>query len=399
MKPEEFRCENDRGMFDVLVQNREVVRVNEHIKHNELKGPQGLRRRLLGTSVRLSRNMAPDVHRQADECFEMLDMNISHELYVYAGSQYNAACFKPENDRLFVIFSSGLLEAFTGSELRFVIGHEFGHYVFHHHDIPIGYLLNSNSHPDPRLALDLFAWSRYAEISADRAGAHCARDFNAVAKALFKLASGLHSKIVEFNFEDFLQQVDDMQFEDAQPGHGAPEEDWFSTHPFSPMRVKALKFYHDSEFVTTGGTSKEELEVEVQGLMSLMEPSYLEGRTDTAEAMRRLLFAAAIAVADANDGISKQEIEVFEKFFGPSSFRDNLSIEKLKAELPNRIAAVIGVASIPQRMQVLRDLCIVAKIEGQITDSERSVLDSIAEGLGVSRSFVCHSIESSSEPD
>ncbi|MFK8030417.1 MAG: M48 family metallopeptidase [Gammaproteobacteria bacterium] len=399
MTPEQIRCANDLAMYETLLKNRDVVKVNEHIAKRQEEGPAGTRRRLLGTSVRLSRRMAPDVHRMADECIEMLEMKIPHELYVYSSPQFNAACFKPENDQLFVIFSSSLLEAFTGSELRFVIGHEFGHHVYRHHDIPIGYLLNGRAKPDPRLALDLFAWSRYAEISADRAGAHCAKDLNGVAKALFKLASGLTSKVIEFSFDDFLKQVDEMQVEDTAPGNKAPQEDWFSTHPFSPMRVKALKFFHESVLATEGGLSKDELEVAVQGVMSLMEPSYIEGRTDTAEAMRRLLFAGAVAVADAADGISEKEIAVFEQFFGRDSFNDRLSVEKIKEELPNRMSAVKEAASVTQRMQVLRDLCIVARAEGPINEAERATLDQVADGLEISRSFICHSTEGSVEPD
>ena len=68
-------------------------------------------------------------------------MDIPTELYVYSSPQFNAACFKPEDGKLFVMSSSSLLEAFEGNELKFVIGHEFGHYVYNHHDIPIGYLL------------------------------------------------------------------------------------------------------------------------------------------------------------------------------------------------------------------------------------------------------------------
>lgn len=399
MTPELIRCDNDLAMYEALLANRDVIKVNEMIARRQEEGPAGTRRRLLGTSVRLSRRMAPDVHRMADECIEKLELDIPHELYVYSGPQFNAACFKPENDQLFVIFSSSLLEGFSGSELRFVIGHEFGHHVYRHHDIPIGYLLNGQGHTDPKLALDLFAWSRYAEISADRAGAHCAQDLNGVAKALFKLASGLTSRIVEFSFDDFLRQVDEMQVEDTVPGNKAPKEDWFSTHPFSPMRVKALKYFHDSELAVEGGMSKSDLEVAVQGIMSLMEPSYLEGRTDTAEAMRRLLLAGAIAVADAADGISDKEIEVFEKYFGRDSFSDRLSVDKIKGELASRIRTVRDTASMTQRMQVLRDLCVIARAEGEILEVERGELDSIADGLGVPRSFICQSAEADLEPD
>jgi Zn-dependent protease with chaperone function len=86
------------------------------------------------------------------------------------------------------MFSSSILEAFSAAEIRFVMGHELGHHLFHHHDIPIGFVLRGQQRPSPKLALMLTSWSRYAEISADRAGAYCARDIEAVAHSLFKLA-------------------------------------------------------------------------------------------------------------------------------------------------------------------------------------------------------------------
>jgi Zn-dependent protease with chaperone function len=124
--------------------------------------------------------MGPDVYEMLDECVAQLAIELPVELYVYASPQFNAACVKPEEGRLFIMLSSSLLEAFKGSELRFVLGHELGHHLYNHHDIPIGYLLRGKAPPNPKLALALFAWLRYAEISADRAGAHCAKDLEGI---------------------------------------------------------------------------------------------------------------------------------------------------------------------------------------------------------------------------
>ena len=394
-----IRCRNDLQLFESLLERPVVKRVNDELAAKFDDGPTGIRRRLLTTSVRLSRQMAPRLHSMADECIERLGVKIPLELFVYAGPQFNAACFKPEQDRLYVIFSSSLLEAFTGSELRFVLGHELGHHVYHHHDIPIGYLLRGRQPPSPRLALDLFAWSRYAEISADRAGAHCAGDFDGVARALFRLASGLGGDAVKFQLADFLQQVDDMQVADAEPGQGAPREDWFSTHPFSPLRVKALEFFHQSELAVTGGTPVDELEVRVQELMNLMEPAYLEGRTDDAETMRRLLFAGAVAVARADGDISEAEIGAFEEFFGEGSFTESLDLDQLTGNLPARIERTRETISIARRMQVLRDLCLIARSDGHTAPAERRVLNDIADGLAVGRDFVARQLQSDLDPD
>ncbi|MEM7467851.1 MAG: M48 family metallopeptidase [Pseudomonadota bacterium] len=399
MNADHLRCQNDLSLFNALLEHRDVKKVNEFLEKQAEDGPTGIRRQLLATSVRLTRTMAPAIYKMLDECVEKLGSEIPIELYVYASAQFNAACVKPEDGRLFIMFASSLLEAFKGSELRFVIGHELGHYLYHHHDIPIGYILRGKSKPSPKLALELFAWSRYAEISADRAGAHCAQDLEGVGRSLFRLTSGLSDNVIEFNLDEFLGQVDDMQLVDAEPGQGAPTGDWFSTHPFSPLRVHALKLFHKSELAAAGGNSKEQLEIDVQRVMALMEPNYLEGKTATAENMRRLFFAAALTVANASDGVSENEIAVFEKFFGDGSFSDKLDLARLEQELPDRIKQTLEETSPSQRMQIMHDLCVVARADGSVTEQERRVLESIAQQLDVSSLFIAQCLDCSVELD
>ena len=399
MNADAIRSRNDLELSTRLLEEPFVKTVVERLERAKEEGPTGVRRHLLATSVRLSRSMAPVLHQHADVCADKLGLKIPLEIYVYSSPQFNAACVKPEDGRLFVMFSSSLLEAFQDSELRFVMGHEIGHHIYGHHDIPIGYILRGEQKPPPALALQLFAWSRYAEISADRAGAHCAEDLESTARALFRLASGLTGNSIEFQLDEFLSQVDAMQTEDAEPGQGAPMEDWFSTHPFSPLRVKALKLYDESVLAHDGGNSVDTLEASVQTLMSLMEPSYLHGKTPVAESMRRLLFAGAIAVADASDGISKEEIEVFEQFFGSGAFSDKLDVEKIKAELDERIDNTRSEASHGQCTQVVRDLCVVARADGKATAAERTVVEDIARALGLSSTFVQCQFEGDCELD
>lgn len=396
---EKIRCENDRRLFDTLSQRREIRLANEHIERLSDKGQSSVRRHLLSTSVRLSRTMAPQVHDMADECSKLLGIDTNLELFVYSSPTFNAACFRPEDGRVFVMFSSSLLEAFDENELKFVMGHELGHHVYQHHDIPIGFILKGQSGASPRLALDLFAWSRYAEISADRAGAYCAQDMEATARALFKLASGLSGKLIKFDLQDFLEQVDEMQVETSDPESQTPREDWFLTHPFSPLRVKALELFYASELFRDDGTPAAELESAVQDVMGIMEPSYLEGHTKSTESMRRLLFAGTIAIAAADGNISEAEIEIFEQFFGEGSFNKGLNIEALQADLEDRIEQARANTSVPQRMQVLRDLCLVARTDKKASAEAQSVLAQIARGLAVPETMVEQSLECDIELD
>jgi len=90
LNPDQLRYGNDKSMFDSLLQEREVQKVNDWIKKREEEGPQGVRRQLLSTSVRLSEGLAPSIHKMALSCAERLEMDIPMELYVY--SRKKGAC-------------------------------------------------------------------------------------------------------------------------------------------------------------------------------------------------------------------------------------------------------------------------------------------------------------------
>ena len=396
-----IRCTNDLKLSKILLGRQEIKRLNRSIKHKSEQGEQSAtRRHLLAKSVRLSPGMAAGIHQKTEHCIERLGIDNPLELYAYASPQFNAACFKPEDGRVFIMFSSSLLEAFNDSELLFVIGHELGHHVYGHHQIPIGHVLKGQQPPPADLTLDLFAWSRYAEISADRAGAFCAQDLESVARALFKLASGISDeRVVRFEFHEFLAQVDDILVFDDQPGRGAPKQDWFSTHPFSPLRVKALKLFHESDLMTTSGIDKSTLEDKVQQFMSLMEPNYLQGKTESSRAMRDLFLAAAVVMANAYEGISKKERDTLERYLNKAYSLDTLNPDRLKEDLPRRIAEVKNRASHTQHMQVLRDLCVVVTTEQPVSDVEQDLLNHIAIELEVSVGFIIQCMESDIELD
>ncbi|MBT8148642.1 MAG: M48 family metallopeptidase [Pseudomonadales bacterium] len=399
MDPQKIRSQQDETIFTALLEHPAVQQVIEKIARQEMQGPNGTRRRLLATAVKLSKNMAPTLNKIAQDCIEKLEVDIPTELYAYNSAQFNAACVKPEEGKLFIMFSSALLDAFDNDELRFVMGHELGHFIYHHHDIPVGYLLRGSPPIAPGLALQLTSWSRYAEFSADRAGALCVNKLDAVARSLFKLASGVTSAVVQFNLNDFLQQVDEMRLEDAQAGLQSSPQDWFMTHPFSPLRVKALQLFHRSELMAKNGISTLAMETGIEGLMGLMEPSYLEAKTEGDKAMRHMLFAAALAVANADGNISSAEIDVFEKFFGQYQYHEKLDIDKLTARLPVRAQRVIEHTSVAKRMQLMHDLCVMARAEGKAAGPAIGQLHAIAHLLEVPGLIVEQALCSNTELD
>ena len=133
--------------------------------------------------------------------------------------------------------------------------------------------------------------------------------------------------------------------------------------------------------------------------MSLMEPDYLQGKTDSNRAMRDLFLGAAVVIANAYEGISKKERDILKRYLGETYSLDTLDPDRLKEDLPRRTAEVKDRVNQAQRMQVLRDLCVVATTEKPISDAERDLLNHIASELEVPVGFVVQCLESNIELD
>ena len=311
MSDQGFRCEGDESLQAKLLEEQVVRAACEKI---EDLPERNVRRQLLATSLRLTQSMSPKLHSMLGDCAEKLGVSIPIEAYVYNSPQFNAACIKPESETLLLMFSSSILERFDEAELLFVMGHELGHHLFRHHDIPIGYLTAGPQKVNAKLALQLFSWSRYAEISADRAGALCTTSANAAARTLFKLSSGLTTDLIEIKIDEFAAQADEMDLEKPVGKQSEASADWFLTHPFTPLRVKALQSFYSSELVDSQGFSRNELETKCHDLMGLMSPNYLDEKSDIAETMRRVLFAAGLGLIRCSGGVKDEEIAALARF-------------------------------------------------------------------------------------
>lgn len=381
-----LRSERDELLAEQILAEPIVRRALRRLREEEARGAPSVRRSLLARAVRLAPTVLPDVTRLAERCAHALGIDAPLEAFVYPGAEFNAAAVKPEAGRLFVLLSSSLLEAFRGGELAFVLGHELGHHLFGHHEIPTE-LVFEGEHPRPELVLRLFAWSRYAEISADRAGAACADDPDAVGRALFRLASGLRGDLGSVSIDELAEQAESLRYESSGAGSHGDERDWLTTHPYSPLRLEALRLFHRSDLLRGDGISRDELEASVQESLAVMEPSYLEERSDVAEVMRRLLLAGAVAIAQANGEISEAERSVLDALLGRDTLDARLDLESVAADPGARTARAREIVPRARRVQVLRDLVLVAKADGVFRAAEVALLRRIAEELDVPSSL------------
>lgn len=389
----DLRAQGDRDLAERILADS---RIQAFVERFERERTRQTRRHLLGTAVRLTPSIAPVVDAVVQHCREALEVEAPVELYVLPDPRFNAMSYGAEDGRMFIGLTSSLLESFTPAELRFVMGHELGHQIFGHHDIPVGALVHGNGGIGPRQAIDLFRWQRYAEISADRAGLACVGAIEPTARAFFKIASGLKGDGIAFDLETYLEQIGDLQAEvdmaRTEPDKSKMRSDWFASHPFSPLRVRAAQLAARSELIRPGGMSLPELELEVQGLMAIMDPSYLVDKSPSGEAMRQLLFAGGVLVAAVDGNIKDTEIGALGEFLGEQNLPSTLNPEALRADLDRRVEFVKKHTTPLLRAHVIRDLCAIAMADGHASRDELKVIRDIAQAVEVESMVVDQTI-------
>lgn len=413
---DDIQSRRDKALRAELVEDWGVQHALKKI--DKLTSGYGLRTRrsLLTGALRVTRGMAPAVHASLAACREVLGYDKPVELYVERDAYMQAYCTRSVSGPIIIGLSSRMLETFTDAELRFVIGHELGHAAFDHFAIPMPSTATLEdvggrfvSRP---VSLKLYLWCRAAEITADRAGVACAGAVEPAAYALLKLASGLGSEVIKPDLEAFVSQVDALH---ATPSALADERhedrvlDCFDTHPYSPLRVRALLAFGRSQAFAraTGKTianaiDSDELERIVEHDLSVMEPTYLEDKSDENSAlMRRLLFCAGVKVAAANGEIAPTELRALRALLGaknvdaPGSGDDLAAIEK---ELVDKVAEAKAKVPFAGRAQLVQHATIVAAADGVVEPRELTVLFDLAESLGIDPMVIDNTLAGAAAP-
>ncbi len=200
------------------------------------------RRDLLRSGLRLTPAIAPDAWQAADACKATLGLGLPVELYCVNEPLLNAFVAPPQHGRILIGVTNVALENLTTAELRFLIGHELGHAIFEHFVLAPS-LIEHDERIAPTQMARLFAWLRYAELTADRVGRVCCGQYTDAVRAFFKLTSGLRSDRFLEHAVESAAQFAELEAESLDSN----EEDWFSTHPYGPMRLRALEFFSRSQ--------------------------------------------------------------------------------------------------------------------------------------------------------
>jgi len=193
------------------------------------------RMRLLSQAVRVNVRLLPNVAASFAHLAQHLNSAKPLEAYVFSEPGINA--FVAEGvSHLLVGVSSGAVSTLTSEELKFVIGHEMGHASFGHLEV-VPEMLLEVAELDLRRCQMVRAWQRAAEVSADRAGLVCCGSLQVAATALFKTVSGLNMPGLQVEPLEFAQQWEHLVNEVLDDGR---RDQWQLSHPFPPLRMKAL---------------------------------------------------------------------------------------------------------------------------------------------------------------
>ncbi len=394
-----------------LGEREDVKRAIRRLKEHWSGRGFGARRDLLTHALRLTRAMSPEIADTVQRCREVLGFERPVEVFVRPEPVFNAAIMKNDSGPVSLILSSRLLEVFTPGELCFVVGHELGHAYFDHFGIPMpatAALTEMGVPYVPRyVSLQLYAWTRSAELTADRAGLICAQDPDAAASGFFKLASGMSSARVKPDLETYARQVESLAAVPLARRHIRDDDDTldcFSTHPYSPVRVRAVYAFSKSAAYNKAigksgyGFSDEELESLVMRDLSLMEPGYLEEKTDHTDTLRRLLYSAGIVVAAANGRVDQAEVDALNALLGDEYMGLPYNVENERGNLDGRLAAAVKDAPLVKRAQLVQHLAIIAGADGHVEDAELEVLRKVSNGLGVDFMVVTQTLDAAAAP-
>lgn len=189
---------------------------------------------LLSDSMKISGDIFPAIKDNIDKILLNLNINDNFEFFITSENTIpNAYCVTTNTDSALVVIHSRLIDLLSDEELMFIVGHEIGHHYYKHSNF-----LNRDN-LDMKSQYLLLDKQRKMELSCDRVGLLCVKDFDVAAKAILKMVSGLGDKHIKNNFQSYLAQLKELK------KLGMPDEK-DKTHNSWLLRMQALKLFSKS---------------------------------------------------------------------------------------------------------------------------------------------------------
>lgn len=395
--------DGDRGTRALLLADRAFAEAAEELA--DAAPVKSARRALLANALKLTPAIAPDAFRALKRARRRLKTKGKVELYCVQQPQLNAFVTESHDGTVLIALSSAALSSLDRKELTFVMGHELGHVLFDHLSLhPHAFAQHANI--APLHMARLYAWMRYAELSADRVGLFCCGDYDVAVRQSFKMTSGLTDEKFLTSAAECADQWAELSAEELDDSG----EDWFSTHPYSPLRLRALDLFarsttywsliagDDVGDVEDDLLSEAELEEEVGALMAMMNPTFLEGGDAQLDDVRDFLALAGRSVALADGRVTDDEQAVLDRLLaaaGPAPDREHIRL-LTDDQMTDRLVELgdklrIGLSH-RKKLKLLEDLLAVAMADQLLHDAEVDTLVDIAGLLDADRMTIATSM-------
>lgn len=177
----------------------------------------------------------------------------------------------------FITLTSEMAMSLSDKELKFVIGHEIGHWLFNNNDIHgVLRIAYGTEGQQPSISLQnlLSTWQKLAEFSADRVGLVACGSLDDAVKTLYRVSTGLNPESMGFNIEEYLSV---LKSKTGLPDQDALEVFRQSSHPPLPIRILAIENFAKSQLFLEWQNTKivcledEKLTTEITNLISLID--------------------------------------------------------------------------------------------------------------------------------
>ena len=161
----------------------------------------------------IENSLVPRLDRLLKEVCQTLRVSESFDFFV-ANEPVHGASIMPSiisGDRSLITITSELVMNLSDIELKFVIGHEIGHWLFNINDTRV--LLNAcydgeENMPSFSLHNLIATWKKLTEFSADRVGLIACGSLDAAINSLYRACTGLDPKMMEFSGKKYIENID-----------------------------------------------------------------------------------------------------------------------------------------------------------------------------------------------
>ena len=379
-----IRFRPEEQLLDTLFERFGLDDILEHFIASGGVGPHY--EMVLSTQLRLTPLLAPRLVPLMTEVRDQLQFEEPIDLFVQPDAEINAFALHSvhEGDPHAISLTSGLVQAMSDDELRFVLGHELGHLAYRHYrarllDVAVGEDASGDSRLPALLRRRLGSWDRLAELSADRSGFAAAHGkLEPIVSAFFKMASGLGPEHLRFDIEAFLGQLDALQ--------KMKRKEMLSSfsHPVTPVRVRALQLFGEAEGIAASDLSV--VDASVSQVARLMEFEASEPLDVNA---RDLLLAGGLLAAHADgEPVTQDQSELLIHLLLPLCANPELEVQAIHSADDARARFDVAAKWFrenagEERFGIYRQLCHVVGVDGHIPEGEKIFMREVACALEI----------------